>query len=241
MGQFKQFVAREVAKRGYLLAEMPAGHGEFRDQAAQILKRHRAQSVADVQRLRVKYESPVFGQVRVWDLVQKLGMVCDPSDGSLGCASQLVHVLQVLEAMEEDGIDDPEMLMAAIVHDLGKLLLLTGEAPENVVCMIEPIGNTEPGAGLENCVFQWNHDEFIYSRLKDHLPEHIAWLLRYHSIYGDQCQPLMDDRDRLYTEQYLRPFQHYDQDFKSPYALPKNGIEAYREMVDDWFPEPILF
>lgn len=241
MGRFKQFVRREVARRGYLLAKLPAGYGDFRGQAEQIITRHRAQSVADVQGLRVKYERPVFGQVQVWDLVQKLGMVCDPSDGSLGCTSQLVHVLQVLQAMEEDGVDDPEMLIAAIVHDLGKLLLLTDEAPENVVCMVEPVGSYEMGVGLENCVLQWNHDEFIYSRLKDHLPDHIAWLLRYHSIYIDQCWTLMDDRDRRHTKQYLRPFQHYDQDFKSSHALPKKGIEAYREIVESWFPDPIQF
>ena len=133
------------------------------------------------------------------------------------------------------------MLVAAITHDLGKLLLLTGEAPENVVCMNEPIGNYPPGVGLDNCVFQWNHDEFIYTRLKEYIPEPIAWLLRYHSIYIDQCEVFMDATDLEYTERFLRPFQYYDQAFKSPHALPDKSIQAYKDFIFEYFPKPIKF
>src|SRR5690349_8550155 len=75
----------------------------FRQRARPVVDRHRAQTSDDVARLRQRYEAPVFGQCRVWDLVLKLGACVDPSDERLWCASQLLHVLQMLEQMEADG------------------------------------------------------------------------------------------------------------------------------------------
>ena len=89
------------------------------------------------------------------------------------------------DGLERDGMRDPNMLVAAITHDLGKVLLLMAEAPEHVVGMTAPIGPHLQGIGLDNVVFQWSHDEFAYSRLRDHVPDHVAWLLRYHSILID--------------------------------------------------------
>ena len=143
-----------------------------------------------------------------------------PTDGELLGVSQLIHTRQVVAAMERDGVRDPSMLVAAITHDLGKVLLLMAEAPEHVVGMTAPIGPHLQGIGLDNVVLQWSHDEFVYSRLRDHVPDHVAWLLRYHSILIDQAEPFMDARDRAYLERYLRPFRIYDQGSKSPCLLP---------------------
>jgi hypothetical protein len=52
------------------------------------------------------------------------------------------------------------MIITALIHDLGKLLLLTDEDPAHVVCENSPIGDYPSGVGFNNCVFQWNHDEF---------------------------------------------------------------------------------
>ena len=38
----------------------------------------------------------------------------------------------MLEAMARDGIDDPDLLLAVLIHDVGKLLLVVGEDPANV-------------------------------------------------------------------------------------------------------------
>ena len=70
--------------------------------------------------------------------------------------------------------------VAALIHDVGKLLLLTGEDPANVVCTNWPIGEYDDGCGLDQCVFQWNHAE--------------------------QSRHLMDARDRTYNEQCLTAF-----------------------------------
>ena len=214
---------------------------EYIKQARIICSRHQEQTKEEVAALKKKYAQPVFGKVLVWDLIERLAQCVDPTDCSLYCTNQLIHTLQVLEGMERDGISDRNMILAALVHDLGKLLLLTGEAPENVVCFNSPISIYEEGIGLDNCVFQWNHDEFAYSRLKYHVPEHVAWLIRYHSISISECKPFMDQTDHIYTDRYLSVFAKYDQGTKSIYTLPKKNIENYREFIEQSFPDPIYF
>ena len=171
-----------------------------------IEQRHAAETLDDVAALRRKYDEPVFGKVRVWKLVQRLSQCIDPSDGRLFGASQQVHVLQMLEAMARDKVASHDLILAALIHDVGKTLLLTDEDPANITCMNTPIGDYEPGIGLDNVTMQWGHDEFAYSRLVEHLPDHLAWLVRYHSIEIPVCLPLMDARDREYFEKYLRVF-----------------------------------
>jgi predicted HD phosphohydrolase len=190
--------------------------------------------------LRRKYEAPILGEVRVWDQIQRLALCIDPTDSRLYTTSQLTHVLQVIEAMESDGVLTPDLLLAALVHDLGKLLLLTDEDPANVVCMNHPIGDYPDGVGLDNVVVQWNHDELGYSRLVGLVPDRVSWLVRYHSLDPVAHRPLMDDRDRGYAE-LLELFFHYDHDTKSAYHRPTIRIGDYRDIVEAAFPEPILF
>lgn len=143
--------------------------------------------------------------------------------------------------MERDGVADPDLVLTALIHDLGKLLLLTDEDPANVVCMNTPIGDYADGVGLDACTFQWNHDEFGWSRFKDHVPEHVAWLIRYHSLDLDRCERLMDEGDRRLAERYLHVFARYDHGTKSPFELPAVRIDAYRDVVEQAFPIPIIF
>lgn len=213
----------------------------FRTNSDVISRRHRAQTQATVRALTKKYEAPVFGRVRVWELIERLAQCIDPTDCKLFCTNQQVHVLQMLEGMESDGIHDHDLVLAVLIHDLGKLLLLTDEDPANIVCMNTPIGVHEDGVGLDECTFQWNHDEFGYSRFKDHVPDHIAWLIRYHSMNLNDCAPLMDTRDQRYAEQYLRVLTRYDHGTKSPFNLPKRRITEYREVIEEAFPTPIVF
>jgi hypothetical protein len=213
----------------------------FERHARAIQARHDAQTRETIATLSRRYEPPVLGRVRVFSLLERLGQCIDPTDGTLGCVSQEVHVLQVAAAMEADGVADPDLLLVALIHDLGKLLLVQGNAPEDVVCGANPVGENAPGAGLDRCVLQWGHAEFVYRRFRDHVPEHVAWLLRYHNVSIGRCAPLMDARDRAWTERYLRPFQQYDQDSKSRHRLPPKALAAYRDQIESAFPEPILF
>lgn len=214
---------------------------QFKKDASAIIERHKRQTLADVDRLRKKYETPIFGQIKPWTLVEMLAQCIDPTDSALLCASQQIHVLQIIDGMERDGVATTELVLAALLHDLGKVLLVIGEAPENVVCYNDPIETCAPGAGLDNCVFQWNHDEFIYSRLKQYLPDRLAWLLRFHSIVPAQCAAQMDARDRQYLEEVFRTFSRYDHATKSFSALPKLRIGDYRLLVEKALPKYIVF
>jgi predicted HD phosphohydrolase len=213
----------------------------FAQRAGPILERHRRQSRESVLLLRKRYSEPVFGKVRVWDLVERLGGCVDPTDQRLFGASQQLHVRQMLDAMETDGFATPEWVLVALIHDLGKVLLLTDEDPANVVCMNGPIGEHDAGAGLDNCLIQWNHDEFAYERFKDLIPDELAWLIRYHSLEIGRARHLMDDRDRERTARLLEPFAHYDHATKTPFGLPGTPLERYRDIVEEAFPDPIRF
>ncbi len=192
-------------------------------------------------RLNAKYERlPVLGTVRVYDAIAELAMIIDPLDPYLGCMSQLTHQLQLVEMMENDGLDE-QFLVMGLIHDLGKLLIKFGdEDPINVEAAGKKIplyGNE--GDGLANCTFRWDHGDFAYMRLKDHAPAEVTWLVRHHSIDIAACEPYMDARDRDYTERLLLPFIAYD-NHKDLYALPKKQLEDYRPMIDRMFPNEIF-
>mgnify|MGYP000001614978 CR=1 FL=1 len=214
---------------------------DFWSRAQPIERRHRAQTEATVEALRAKYADPIIGDVRMWDQIERLAQCIDPTDSQLYTTSQLVHVLQVIEGMGHDGIVDPDLILAALVHDIGKVLLLTDEDPANVVCTNTVISAPGPGVGLDRCVLQWNHDEFGWTRVRDHVPDHVAWLVRYHSIDLEACEPLFDDRDRDYADRYLRTFARYDHGTKSAHLRPSIRIDAYRDLIEDAFPDPIPF
>jgi hypothetical protein len=242
----KDVTLRELEKRGYrverLSRHQKRSYKEFHERAETICSHHWQQDKETAIALRNRYEQPVFGKVRVWELIELLGTCVDPGDRTLYCTSQLTHVLQMLEAMERDGVSDEGLYIAALVHDIGKVLLLTGEHPEHIVGGHQaPIGKHEHGIGLDNCLLQWDHGELAYRRLKDYLPDYVAWLIRYHAILPKECEPFMDERDRTYVKLYFHTFYKYDCGSKSPYSLPKVQLEKYRDLVERTFPEAILF
>ncbi len=219
---------------------VPGQMDSFRREAARIDAARTRQTAEDVAALKARYQDAVFGRVRVWDMVEKLGLCIDASDRRLFCASQFVHVQQILAAMEHNGVQDPDMLLLAIIHDLGKVLLLTAEAPENVVGVTRRISGGEEGAGLDQTVFQFGHGDFIASRIEGHVPEHVAWVARYHNVSLREATPLMSPREREWSERYLVPFRRFDGGFVSPYFLPKVDLARHRELVERAFPSPIL-
>lgn len=225
-----------------ILDPEPPRVSEFDANAREIVERNRRQTKQDVQALKRKYEGEVLGKFRVWELLQKLALCVDPTDTTLQCTSQYMHVCQIVAAMEQDGELDDTMLLVALLHDLGKVALLANEAPENVVCFTRPVEESEPGVGLDNLVVQFGHDEIAYHRFKDEVPEHVAWMIRYHSTIAGRVEPYFDARDREYEDRYLSKFRRYDQGSKSPSSLPSPPhLERFRDFVETRFPQPILF
>ena len=215
---------------------------EYHIAAEVIMARHEAQTTETVDALRRKYETPVFGEVRVWELVEMLAQCIDPSDGRLFCASQQVHVLQMLDAMERDGVDDDELLLATLIHDCGKVLLLTDEDPANIVV-------------------HEHADRLVRARRRPRQrdvpvePRRVR-LLRVSSSTSPTtsrgssgttasssrtCEHLMDERDRDYYERFLKRFFPYDHETKTPFVLPRRRIDDYRDIVEEAFPKPIRF
>lgn len=213
----------------------------FTQTADLILENHDKQTLSDARALSEKYQESVFGHVPVWELIEKLALCIDPTDKILRTTTQYHHTLQVIEAMETAGVSDPDMYLAALLHYLGKLLLLTDEKPENIVCLNKPIGEYESGTGLKNVVFQWNHDEFVYSRFRGLVPRPVEWLLRYHSIRVPLCRQLMDEEDEELFERYFQPFRRFDQGSKSASHIPAVNTQKYRTLIEQAFPEPVAF
>jgi inositol oxygenase len=125
---------------------------------------------------------------------------------------QFQHLLQTSEAIRADGHPD-WMVLAGLMHDMGKVLCLFGEPQWAVVGDTFPVGcahsdkivypeffadnpdskdkqyNTkygvyEPNCGLNNVTLSWGHDEYVYQMMKDYLPEPALYMLRYHSFYS---------------------------------------------------------
>jgi hypothetical protein len=224
-----------VAERSKQLFE------QFSQEAAEVRNRHAAQTLAQAEALRLKYRQPVFGEVPTWSLFEMLAHCIDTADDRLYCTSQEVHVLQMIEAMETDGVASEELVLAALVHDIGKVALLKGELPENLFYMNEMLATGEPGAGLDACTFQWSCDDLGWNRLKNHLPPPVAWLVRYHGISAQKCAPYMDARDRDFARRYLEPFQLYDLYSKSPFFRPRRRLEDFRPLIEKHLPPTIVF
>lgn len=213
----------------------------YKRDAAAIRARHAAQTATEADTLRRKYQQPVFGEIPTWTLFEMMARVIDTADDRLYCTSQEIHMLQVIEAMASDGMAGEEFILAALVHDLGKVCMLKGEPAENVTYKNSLLATGAPGAGLDQCTLQWSCDDLTWSRLKNHLPPAIAWLVRYHGITLKDCRPYMNGQDRDYAERYLAPFQVYDLHSKSPFARPRCRIEDFRPIIDKYLPPRIVF
>lgn len=213
----------------------------YRVRSRRIVAAHWRQTREQVAALDKKYEKPLYGPMPIWDLVEKSALCIDIADMRLLCVSQLVHLQQTVEQMDEAGVTDPVLLAAAVLHDLGKVLLLEGEAPENVCCGNRPIGTFTDGCGLDNITINFNHDRFMYLRLRGHVPDEVAWLVRYHSLHMDRAERYMNDRDRDWTERYLKPFRRLDLDSKSPARLPAaDTLARCREIAEKALPKPLV-
>lgn len=241
--QLKKFVKRKLNERGFHdisgLGEI-AKIEEFKERALAIMGRSRKQTVDDVARLREKYEQPIIGEVRVERLLELLAQIVDPTNFWLFCASQLTHSLQVLESMERARITDKELLVTALIHDLGKLAVLKGESWENLEGGGKiPLGENVPGSGLANCTFNWDHADVVHARFKPYVSENIQWLLNWHSIQP-ACKSFMNAKDRALYEKYYKPFARHDRTYIF-YHLPKKRLSDYVPLIEEFFPRPVLF
>ncbi len=102
-----------------------------------------------------------------------------------------------------------------------------------------PLRHHEPGSGLANGSFKWDHSDIVHARFKPYLSEDMAWLLKWHSIQPE-CEPIMDARDRARFEKYYKPFVVHDRTFIF-YHLPKKRLADYLPLIKEFFPDKVLF
>ena len=155
----------------------------------------------------------------VWDAFTFLNQLVDDSDPDTDL-DQKQHLLQTSEAIRADGHPD-WMVLAGLMHDMGKVLCLFGEPQWAVVGDTFPVGcahsdkivyseyfannpdskddryNTpygvyEANCGLDNVLMSWGHDEYVYQMMKPYLPEPALYMLRYHSFYSQHREHAYD-------------------------------------------------
>ena len=184
---------------------------EFRPDVPEFYLRHnRDQSLERARALQQKYARRILGRATVRERFESLGGVRDASDGDLQGMSQLGHALQTANALRRDGLGE-DWVVLGLIHDLGKVLLEHGEAPEFVVgdtfplgCRFSPrirhaehlslnpdareasyqtrCGIYDEGCGLDRVVFAYGHDEYLAEVLGDRLPYALRWTIRHHSF-----------------------------------------------------------
>ena len=109
-----------------------------------------------------QYAERRLGRATVLGRFEALDMLRDASDGDLQGLSQLGHALQTTDAIRQTGMGE-DWLLLGLIHDLGKLLMECGEAPEFVVGDTFPVG----------CTFSPNirHAEFFEANPDSHKAE----------------------------------------------------------------------
>lgn len=108
-----------------------------------------------------------------------------------------------------------------------------------------PTGIYEEGIGLDNIHLSFGHDEYLYHVVKDgsRLPLEALYMIRYHSFYPWHREGayghLTNEQDRrmLPEVQKFNPYDLYSKGDARP------DVEAltpyYRELVEEFFPEPL--
>lgn len=171
---------------------------------------HTYQCVDFVREKRDQYLPLQTRQMGIWEAMEYLNTLVDDSDPDIDLP-QIEHLLQTAESARADG--QPRwFILAALIHDLGKILCLYGEPQWAVVGDTFPVGCQfsdkivfheffadnpdtqtpayqtkhgiyEANCGLDNVLMSWGHDEYLYHVTKEFMPVEAQYIIRYHSFY----------------------------------------------------------
>ncbi len=233
---------------------------------------HALQTRDFVQSKQAQYRPLRKSTMSVWDAMEYLNTLVDDSDPDTDL-SQIEHLMQTSEAIRADG--HPRwMILTGLIHDLGKVLCLYGEPQWAVVGDTFPVGcaysdrvvfpeffaaNPDSrvpqyqsecgvyaaGCGLRHVDLSWGHDEYLYTVVKDYLPEPAQYMVRYHSFYAAHKEGayahLMDSHDREMFE-WVKKFNPYDLYSK---GAAKPDVKAlrpyYEELIAEFFPAKLAW
>jgi hypothetical protein len=246
---------KKIFNKCYRNNEAKVSKEEFDKNASKIVDRHNKQTLGDCFALQAKWlvdDKIFFGRLTVWELFCKLSMTVDKSDIALYNTNQLIHCVQVYVSMKENGETDKDLLLIALIHDIGKVLSLLGEVDENVDCLNKVLSHSN---GLDNVVTSFNHDEFGYFLMKKYVSRPIAMAIKFHSCIPIVSQAYYYAKDKVLSTTYgltvddmedLRlavKLYEYDHDSKSTYWNPVTNeiLDECKLLIDEYFPDPLLF
>jgi len=115
---------------------------------------HINQTYDFVKKMREDYTKLDKAKMSIWECCELLNDVVDDSDPDLD-EPQIQHLLQSAEAIRKDYPNEDWLHLTALIHDLGKILVLPkfGGLPQWAV-----VGDTFP----VGCVF---HDSIVHSKV----------------------------------------------------------------------------
>ncbi|KAL8120253.1 inositol oxygenase 4-like isoform X2 [Apium graveolens] len=138
---------------------------------------HINQSYDFVKRMREEYRKLDKVEMSIWECCELLNDVVDDSDPDLD-EPQIEHLLQTAEAIRKDFPDEDWLHLTALIHDLGKVLLLPvfGALPQWAV-----VGDTFPlGCGFDESIVH-------YKYMKDN-PDYSNSLYKSkNGVYSEGC------------------------------------------------------
>lgn len=169
------------------------------------------QTVRYCEARRREYSRLVGGHATVLRSLRALDGVHDPSDPDTSLPNS-EHAYQAARRARALRPYDTSLQVAALVHDIGKVLFSHGHAAWEVVgdtfVLGEPLPRSAPcyelaprrvrhpppaaanrdGCGLDAVVVSWGHDEYMFRVLMQNahlhtLPQRYCDAIRYHSLY----------------------------------------------------------
>ncbi|KAJ6695839.1 INOSITOL OXYGENASE 1 [Salix koriyanagi] len=160
-----------VSDGGFKMPENNAFGQSFRDynnadsERQEIVERtyrlqHINQTYDFVKKMREEYGKLDKAEMSIWECCELLNDVVDESDPDLD-EPQIMHLLQSAEAIRKDYPDEDWLHLTALIHDLGKILLLPqfGQLPQwAVVGDIFPVGCAFDKSNVHYKYFEENPD-----------------------------------------------------------------------------------
>ncbi|XP_016193357.1 inositol oxygenase 2-like [Arachis ipaensis] len=167
-GEFS--LQKESSHNGFTAPEINSFGHSFRDYDAESERQkgveefyrlqHINQTYDFVKKMREHYQKLDKAEMSIWECCELLNQVVDESDPDLD-EPQIQHLLQSAEAIRKDYPNEDWLHLTALIHDLGKILLLPqfGELSQwAVVGDTFPVGCAFDEANIHHKYFKDNPD-----------------------------------------------------------------------------------
>ncbi|CAH8317792.1 unnamed protein product [Eruca vesicaria subsp. sativa] len=156
-----EFDAVEINCLGYGFRDYENAESKRQKGVEEFYKmQHIHQTFDFVKQMREEYKKMEKMEMSVWECCELLNSVVDDSDPDLD-EPQIQHLLQSAEAIRKDYPDEDWLHLTALIHDLGKVLLLPefGGLPQwAVVGDTFPVGCAFDDANVHHKYFKDNPD-----------------------------------------------------------------------------------